>query len=142
MAAIPIAPPIDVLVITTVGNSPNSSVIQEQGVTFESRSFVNLALGGRTLLKAGTWLNLGLYTDRSPGNFTGSPLFSEIDFTGLTVGTTVERENSSTSWGITYLQGQASEPFDATPSIVPTPARTIAIRHRELSFVLAGSLQF
>ncbi|HEX9842655.1 MAG TPA: hypothetical protein VGC20_07885, partial [bacterium] len=134
--------PIDVLVITNIGGTPNSGTVQEPGVTFEGRSFVNVALGGRLRVGASTWLNGGLYTDRAPGTFSGDELFSKVDFVGVTLGATLEREHSTSSMGVVYLQGDSSEPFQATPGIIPTPARTVTIEHRELSFVLAGSLSF
>jgi hypothetical protein len=134
--------PIDVLVITNIGGTPNSGTAQEPGVTFEGRSFTNVALGGRMRMGEATWLNGGLYTDRSPGTSSGNELFSRVDFTGITLGATLEREHSTTSMGVVYLQGDATESFQATPGIIPTPARTVTIEHRELSFVLAGSLSF
>ncbi len=134
--------PIDVLVITQVGSTPTQTTIQEPGVTFDGRSFVNAALGGRLRVGKAWWLNGGVYSDRSPGTFEGNALFNEVDFTGVTLGTTHERPSGSTTLGLVYLTGAAEVPFEATPSIVPTPPRTVEIGYRSLAFIIAGTVHF
>jgi hypothetical protein len=88
------------------GDSPGVQQYQASAATIDSRSVVNVAVGGQfTLTASGAWrIHAGFATDRSPVG-PSDTLFTKVDMQAFTLGISARTRVVFASFGMRYESG-------------------------------------